>query len=88
MKSHSRRFVGAGLAGLVLIALAAVFAVSATITWNDGTGSWNVPANWNPNTLPGAVDDVVITDGIAGPTAVITHNTGTDTIHTLPLIHI
>jgi len=83
MKSHSRRFVGAGLAGLVLIALAAVFAVSATITWNDGTGSWNVPANWNPNTLPGAVDDVVITDGIAGPTAVITHNTGTDTIHTL-----
>ena len=35
----------------------------ATIQWtNTGGGLWNVPANWSPNVLPGALDMVVITN--------------------------
>jgi hypothetical protein len=36
-----------------------------TVNWVGGpTGNWNVPANWDSNALPGAVDDVVISGGV------------------------
>ena len=39
---------------------------AATITWtNTAGGNWNDAANWNPNQVPGASDDALITsDGI------------------------
>jgi hypothetical protein len=53
----------------------------ATVSWiNAAGGSWNTPANWSGGALPGPNDDVVI--DLAGA-IVITHATGTDTIHSL-----
>lgn len=35
---------------------------AATIAWtNTSGGNWSVAANWNPNTVPGPSDDVLIT---------------------------
>src|SRR5439155_5264436 len=35
---------------------------AATITWtNTAGGNWNDAANWNPNQVPGASDDALIT---------------------------
>ena len=31
--------------------------------WNGGSGDWDTPANWLPQTAPGSTDDVIINDG-------------------------
>ncbi len=37
-------------------------AQAANITWtNTAGGDWNVPANWQPNQVPGAADMALIT---------------------------
>ena len=38
----------------------------ATHTWNDGTGVWSLPSNWNPASLPGLSENVFLTsnDGV------------------------
>lgn len=36
---------------------------AALVTWNGGTGDWDVAANWDSNTVPGAVDEVIIPNG-------------------------
>ena len=50
---------------VVLCLLGPAFIVpagAATIAWtNTSGGSWNVAANWRPNSIPGAADDVFIT---------------------------
>ena len=48
---------------LCLLPVAFAFhARAANITWtNTSGGSWSVATNWNPNTVPGAADDVFIT---------------------------
>src|SRR5579883_2880918 len=46
---------------LVAVLLSAVANHAATINWtNTSGGNWSAPANWSPNALPGASDDVVI----------------------------
>ncbi len=62
---HTRRsLVWAAVRGLCIFAAIFVFhAAAAPITWtNTSGGSWNVAANWNPNSVPGSSDDVFITN--------------------------
>ena len=33
------------------------------ITWNGGTGNWNVAGNWTPNIIPASYHDVIISSG-------------------------
>jgi len=48
---------------LSLVLLLSLSARAATITWtNAASGNWNIPANWNPNQVPGASDTAVITN--------------------------
>jgi hypothetical protein len=57
----------------VWLALAGIAtARAATVTWDGGGGdfSWQNPANWNANTLPGTGDDAVI--NIAGNATITT----------------
>ena len=58
-----RSLVRTALLGLCLFGSAFIFpAGAAPITWtNTSGGSWNVAANWSPNSVPGASDDVFIT---------------------------
>lgn len=35
----------------------------ATYTWSGVDSTWNEATNWNPNGVPGAADDVIITSG-------------------------
>src|SRR5450759_2018766 len=61
---YARRFLmRTALLGLCLFGSAFIFpAGAAPITWtNTSGGSWNVAANWSPNSVPGASDDVFIT---------------------------
>ena len=50
----------------VLASLGAFFTLpagAAAITWtNASNGSWSLAANWSPNAVPGAADDVFITN--------------------------
>ncbi len=39
---------------------------ATTKNWNVASGGWNTPGNWDPTGVPGAGDDVYITNG-AGP---------------------
>ena len=58
--------LGGPLLGLAMV-VACGIADAATITWkNAAGGSWQVAANWDPETVPGSGDDVVIPafDGI------------------------
>jgi T5SS/PEP-CTERM-associated repeat protein len=50
---------------LVMSSAAAVPAVAKN--WADGTGNWNVPANWSPAAVPiaGEAVNIVFTDGTA-----------------------
>lgn len=45
--------------------LTAIFPLFAqtTYTWIGGDSTWNEPANWSPNGVPGAGDNVVINSG-------------------------
>jgi hypothetical protein len=55
---------------ILLVALPILPASAATKTWDGGgaTNNWNVPANWNSDTLPNAGDDLVFPAGIAAIT--------------------
>src|SRR5262245_60057789 len=55
-----------GLAIAVLL-WPAMVAPAVAKNWNDGTGFWNVPGNWNPASLPTAPEavNIVFTDGVA-----------------------
>ena len=50
----------------ILLALSLATTITtpaATIIWTNTTGgNWNATANWNPNTVPGALDTAVITN--------------------------
>jgi hypothetical protein len=54
-------------AGTTLLTVLAFVATThaATVTWNGGAGdfSWQKPANWSTDSLPGSADDVVINAG-------------------------
>jgi len=64
------------LAASFLLAFGGNIAGSATITWtNVAGGNWNVAANWNPNSVPGA-----------GDTAVITNSSTTVTLNVSPTV--
>jgi hypothetical protein len=68
------------------LAVAAMFqplpAVPAVVNWIDGTGFWDVAANWSGGAIPGAADDVII--NVAGlPT--VTYRTITSTINSLAI---
>jgi hypothetical protein len=53
---HAPVFIGA------ILLLLGASAPAATISWtNVNGGDWSVAANWNPNQVPGAADDVLIT---------------------------
>ena len=57
------RVVGRGLIYLLGVTCAAhlMTAAAADIWWtNTSGGNWNVAANWSPNQVPGALDDVSI----------------------------
>jgi hypothetical protein len=46
----------------ILAFLAASASLATTLNWtNTNGGFWSVPANWSPNSVPGAADDVFIT---------------------------
>src|SRR6266446_10849429 len=47
--------------GLILISGEAAYATS--FSWNVGSGDWFTATNWSPNGVPGAADDVVISNG-------------------------
>mgnify|MGYP001256786093 CR=1 FL=1 len=68
----------------VLIALIAVSpaATAATKTWDGGAGtsSWHDAANWSPDGVPGAGDDVVLSGAIT-----VAHSVGTSSIASLSL---
>src|SRR5215469_8303453 len=55
-----RRFV---ISLQICFAMAApLLAEAASITWtNTAGGDWNLPANWQPNQVPGATDTALIT---------------------------
>ena len=62
-----------------MLALAAVCGTTAAalidVTWQGGTGSWNDPGNWDPNTVPSNNIDsynVLIDDGDTGVDSVVT----------------
>jgi hypothetical protein len=38
-------------------------------TWGGGSGSWDEPANWNPNGIPGPADFVLVSSGTVSLTA-------------------
>ena len=62
---------------------ATLFSASAsavTVSWVDGTGFWDLVANWSPSQLPSSADDVVI--NVTGQQT-ITHRTGTTQIRSL-----
>jgi hypothetical protein len=67
----------------VFVAILAQPATAAVVNWTDGTGFWDVAANWSSNPLlPGVADDVVI--NVAG-VQTITHRSGTHTINSLSM---
>src|SRR4051812_181141 len=52
------------------LSVVVVFFLATTVfakNWNDGTGNWNVPGNWNPASVPGGGEavNIVFADGIA-----------------------
>ncbi len=58
--STSRVSLAVALAVFLLTGLAGR---AATINWtNTASGGWNTAANWDPNTIPGAGDTVIITN--------------------------
>ncbi len=68
---------------LLLAAGISTQASAALKTWDGGGGnlSWNNAANWNPDGLPTAADDVII--DIAGSTETISIPSGTAVCNTL-----
>jgi predicted ATPase len=64
------------LAGFLTVLLIPNQTDAADITWtNTAGGDWSDAANWDPNQVPGASDDVIITS--AGSYTVTVHNAGT-----------
>ena len=64
------------------LALASIGAPAAPVNWaTDTSGLWTLPGNWNPVGLPGAADDVLMTNVTGLKT--ITHGIGNDTIRSL-----
>ena len=53
---------------------------AVTVSWGDGTGFWDLVANWSPSQFPSSADDVVI--NVTGQQT-ITHRTGTTQIRSL-----
>src|SRR5438105_4035860 len=50
------------LMSIGVLAIGVLSASAATITWtNIAGGNWSSPANWSPNQVPGASDNVLIT---------------------------
>jgi len=49
-------------------------AAAILVTWNTGTGNWNVAANWSPAQVPATGDDVVIAANGANTTFAVTVN--------------
>ena len=46
------------------ISMGGLITHAANITWtNSANGGWNLPANWNPNIVPGTNDTAVIAIG-------------------------
>jgi fibronectin-binding autotransporter adhesin len=65
--SHGARSapcIGAILAAISLLSPATL---ASAKNWNDGTGNWNVAANWSPASVPatGEAVNIVFTDGVA-----------------------
>jgi hypothetical protein len=58
-KKHLTRLIFA------LFFIASYSSFAATVTWDGGGGtqSWDNANNWNPNSIPGPSDDVIIPDG-------------------------
>src|SRR5882762_6556734 len=80
--SRRLRIIACCIAG-VLGALARAFA--ATSTWDGGgtTQSWGDAANWSPNGVPPAANDVVFASGFASGTNV--HLNGNRTVNSLTI---
>ena len=78
LAAYSRR-TGCALVAVSLIGMRVSLATAQTITWvpTNGTGYWNVAANWSGNALPTSANDVQNLN--TGST--INHNTGDDTIN-------
>ncbi len=53
---------------------------AVTVSWSNGTGFWDLVANWSPSQLPTSGDDVVI--NVAGQQT-ITHRTGNTQIRSI-----
>jgi len=45
---------------------------AADVHWISANGSWDTPANWSSNAVPGATDDTFIDNAAAGSTAHVT----------------
>ncbi|NMC74278.1 MAG: hypothetical protein GYA56_07980, partial [Geobacteraceae bacterium] len=61
--------------GVLFLSIATSFADD--VTWNGGTGFWNVNTNWSPNTVPnGTAYNVFIDGGKTGVTSYVNLTTG------------
>ncbi|MEZ4761868.1 MAG: hypothetical protein R3C26_01285 [Calditrichia bacterium] len=47
---------------LLLVGMTAT--AQTTYTWNVLDGTWDTATNWSPNGIPGATDNVIISNGI------------------------
>lgn len=73
---------GSAAIQVLVFGLLASAACAATVTWDGGAGtnSWHDAANWNPDGIPAAADDVIIS--VQG-SMTIAHTVGTSTIKSL-----
>lgn len=63
MKSMTSK---SGVVALALVALViAMPAHAASVTWQGGTGAWELPGNWNTSSVPGPGDAAYIDSGHA-----------------------
>jgi len=76
MTNGIRASLGLACAALLINAPAS----AVTVSWVDGTGFWDIVANWSPSQLPSSGDDVVI--NVAGQQT-ITHRTGSTQIRSI-----